>query len=137
MNNFGRDPGFRQEHFLMFLLTFPFCCYGNQISSRNKILWITLKEDYPQDHFWKVWLEPIQWFRRCCLKKLWTDGEQQCRRMETDHKISPGAFGSGEPKTMFNQQIQSTTIKTCFNPLPKWTICTLHASPIIRLICSI
>ena len=53
----------------------------------------------PKDHFCQVWLESIQWFRRRCNLKLWTDGRRRRRRRTvTHHNSSPRAFGSGELK---------------------------------------
>ena len=52
----------------------------------------------PKDHFCQVWLESIQWFRRRCNLKLWTDGRRRRRRRRrtvTHTNSSPGAFGSG------------------------------------------
>ena len=56
------------------------------------------KRGPPKDHFCQVWLESIQWFRRRCNLKLWTDRRR--RRMVTHHNSSPGAFGSGELKRL-------------------------------------
>ena len=53
-------------------------------------IYAILKESWGT--FMRILWNLDQWFRRCCLKKKFTDGQ----RTKTNHNSSPLAFGSGE-----------------------------------------
>ena len=56
----------------------------------------------PRDHSSEVWSKSNRRYqRRCCLKKLLTDGRTHGRRTLKDHKSSLGTSCSGELKTMW------------------------------------
>ena len=137
---------FRQEDFWKFhfknLFIDPWPTYATNRNGLNNF-----DRGLPRDHSCEVWSKSNKGFqRRCCLKKLLTDGRTEARtddgqRTLKDHKSSLSTSCSGELKMKKNNKILLKLYKRMTNVPHKeplninlahlWLFCTLFIQEIL------